>query len=262
MDLLVNEQEIKMSIDVMVENLQDILGENLISIYLYGSVALNDFKLGWSDIDILCLTKKVVSDFEAEKLVNLRQNLLDKDKSNPYYISFEGAIVSLDEFKNNQYTKVVYWGTSGQKITDKYSFGVFSLFELIKYGQLIMGKEVRSDFVLPNYEELKLGCLEHYNTIRKYATKTGENLYSCGWLLDIARCIYTLRYNDIISKTSAGEWVIKENNCPVLEEMTFTLEIRKNPLKYKEQINVKEWLSSLGTSVQLFADVLEDELNN
>lgn len=50
------------SIDVMAKKLYAILGDNMVCIYLYGSVALEDFKLGWSDIDILCLTKEVVSD--------------------------------------------------------------------------------------------------------------------------------------------------------------------------------------------------------
>lgn len=223
------------SIDVMAKKLNTILGDSIVCIYLYGSVAMYDFKLGWSDIDILCLTKEVVSDFEAEQLVDIRQNLLKDEESNQYYRSFEGAIVSID---------------------------VFSLYELIKYGQLILGKDIRNELVQPTYEELKYGVRQHYQTIRKYAIKTGESLYSCGWLLDIARCIYTLRYNDIISKTKAGEWAIKENICPEGEQMLFTLQIRNRPLKYKEQAEVKEWLSSLGTSVQLFADVLDIELNS
>lgn len=41
--------------------------------------------------------------------------------------------------------------------------------------------------------------------------------------------------------------------------MLRTLQIRKNPLKYKEDEEVKKWLCSLGESVQLFADVLEEE---
>jgi predicted nucleotidyltransferase len=250
------------SIDDMAKKLYAILGDNILCIYLYGSVVMDDFKLGWSDIDILCLTKGVVSDFEAEQLVDLRQNLLKDEESNQYYRSFEGAIVSIDEFKKKQYTRVVYWGTSGQRIADKYSFDVFSLYELIKYGQLIFGKDIRNELVLPTYEELKYGVQQHYQTIRKDATKTGENIYSCGWFLDIARCIYTLRYNDIISKTKAGEWAINENLCPEGEHMLFTLKIRNKPLKYKEQAEVKEWLSSLETSVQLFADVLEIELNS
>lgn len=57
------------SIDVMAKKIYDILGDNFACIYLYGSVAMDDFKLGWSDIDILCLTKEVISDYEAEQLI-------------------------------------------------------------------------------------------------------------------------------------------------------------------------------------------------
>lgn len=108
------------SISIMINSLYLILGENIVSIYLYGSVPMNDFKLGWSDIDILCILKDTVTDVEAEPLVELRQNLLKEDETNQYYRSFEGAIVSIDEFMKNQYSKVVYWGTSGQRITGKY----------------------------------------------------------------------------------------------------------------------------------------------
>lgn len=249
------------SIDVMVKSISAILGDNIVCIYLYGSVVMDDFKLGWSDIDILCLTKEAISDYEAEQLVDLRQNLLKVEEANPFYRSFEGAIVSIDEFKKKQYTRVVYWGTSGQRITDKYYFDVFSLYELIKYGQLILGNDIRNELVLPTNEELKDGVQQHYQTIRKYAVETGESLYSCGWLLDIARCIYTLRYHDIISKTKAGEWALKEKLCPEEDQLRYTLQIRNKPLEYKEHLEVKEWLSSLGTSVQLFADVLDRELN-
>ena len=246
----------------MINSLYLILGENIVSIYLYGSVPMNDFKLGWSDIDILCILKDTVTDVEAEPLVELRQNLLKEDETNQYYRSFEGAIVSIDEFMKNQYSKVVYWGTSGQRITGKYYFDVFSLFELIKYGQLIFGKDIRHKLAIPTYKDLKSGVQQHYQAIRKYAIETDESLYSCGWLLDIARCIYTLRYNDVISKSSAGEWAIQENLCPEKEQMLRTLQIRYNPLQYKDESEVKKWLTTLGPSVQLFADVLEKGLYN
>lgn len=257
-------EKMNQSIDTMVQNIHDILGDNMVCIYLHGSVAMNDFKLGWSDIDILCLTKQVLTTYEAEKLVNLRENLLKIEKNNPYFRSFEGAILSVEEFKKRQNAKakVVYWGTSGERITDQYVFDVFSQYELIKYGKLIWGTDIRNELMLPTSKELNQGVLEHYQSIRNYANRTGESLYSCGWLLDIARCIYTLRYHDVISKTTAGEWALKENLCPEKEQMICTLKIRKNPLEYKHQKKVKQWLNSLGTSVQLFADVLYVELKN
>lgn len=252
---------LKAAIDVMIKIIQSILKDNLACIYLYGSVAMDDFKLGWSDIDIVCLTRETITDSEAEKLVGLRQRLLDEDKENKYYRSFEGIITTVDEFVNNIYTKVVYWGTSGQKIIDNYHFDECLLFELIKYGQLIYGEDIRYKMTMPTYEELKDNVQRHYEALRKYVQKTNENIYSCGWLLDIARCIYTLRHNDIISKTRAGEWALEENICPEKEQMIQTLNVRKEPLEFKEQSDVKQWLSQLGPSVQRFADVLEIELN-
>lgn len=249
------------AIDNMVKELQSVLGDSIACIYLFGSVAMGDFKLGWSDIDIICLTKRMLSDDEAEELVNLRQKLLECDKTNRYYRSFEGIITSVDEFINNAYTKAVYWGTSGQRITDSYSFDECSLFELIKYGRLVLGEDIRDKMVLPTYEELKNNVMRHYRAIREYAALTNESLYSCGWLLDIARCIYTLRFGDVISKTKAGEWALEENICPDREQMIKTLKVRNEPLKYKDRDDTKRWLASLGPTVQEFADVLETELD-
>lgn len=96
-----------------------ILGDKIKSIYLYGSVPMNDFQLGCSDIDILCLIKEPFSDSEAEQLTSLRQTLLQKDPINHYYLCFEGAIAVCDEFIKNQYSRVVYWGTSGQRIDSR-----------------------------------------------------------------------------------------------------------------------------------------------
>lgn len=110
----------------MKNSILSILGDNIVAIYIYGSVAMNDFKLGWSDIDILCITNKLVTDEQANNLLFLRQTLLENEKDNLYFRSFEGAIVSLQEYINHHYTKVVYWGTSGQRITDNYYFDAFS----------------------------------------------------------------------------------------------------------------------------------------
>ncbi len=63
------------AINKMVLSISKILIDCLPTIYLYGSVPLNDFKLGWSDIDILCLTKKEMSQAQANELVNLRQKM-------------------------------------------------------------------------------------------------------------------------------------------------------------------------------------------
>ena len=51
-----------------------------------------------------------------------------------------------------------------------------------------------------------------------------------------------------------------ERLFPEEEAFIKTLEIRKNPLAYKDRADVKAWLSALGPTVQRCADVPENEL--
>jgi hypothetical protein len=52
------------------------------------------------------------------------------------------------------------------------------------------------------------------NMKRKYVQETGRRVTLPGWLLDIARCIYSLRTGGVIAKTAVGEWAVKENIAP------------------------------------------------
>lgn len=247
------------AITKMTNRIISILGGNVYGIWLYGSVVLDDFRLGWSDIDFVALTDGPISESQAMQLLTLRQDMLKNDPGNPYYRCFEGIIADRTEYLSQSFHRLVYWGTSGQRVTDRFAHDAFSLFELAKYGKPILGGEPWV-FPPPGREELVSAVRAHYDSIRKYAVESNETLYSCGWLLDIARCIYTLRYNDIIAKTRAGLWALEEHIFPDETPLKKTIEIRQQPTYYKDSAETKRWLKSLGPVVQRFADVLEHEL--
>lgn len=48
--------------------------------------------------------------------------MLVDELDNPYYRSFEGGMLTLDAFLSKKTDRVVYWGTSGERITDRYAF--------------------------------------------------------------------------------------------------------------------------------------------
>lgn len=50
----------ELAINTMVREISSVLSDCEPSIYLYGSSVLNDFRLGWSDPDILVLTSKQI----------------------------------------------------------------------------------------------------------------------------------------------------------------------------------------------------------
>lgn len=248
------------AIDSMIQAILTVMGGRVRSAWLYGSAALDDFQLGWSDIDLLVLTDGPIAQSQAEALLFLRQTLKARDQENPYCRSFEGIIAPSDEYFAKSYTRLIYWGTSGQRITDRYQEDVFAQYELAKYGRCLYGQMDRRVFPLPGPDALDAAVQAHYDSIRRYATRTDESLYSCGWLLDIARCIYTLRHHDVIAKTRAGEWALKERLFADAAPLEKALEIRRHPLLYKDRDGVKQWLAALGPTVQQYADALEGEL--
>ena len=250
----------QVSINKMVREINGILSDCEPSIYMYGSSALNDFQLGWSDIDILVLTEKQITEKQAQMLVGLRQAMLEREPGNPYYRCFEGGMLTLDAFLHGGTDRVVYWGTSGERITDSYLFDSFCMTELIESGVLLLGKDIRPQLKVPTFDNLYADVRRHYETIRKYARKTGRSFYSFGWMLDIARCIYTLRTGRIITKTEAGEWALENNLCPNPDALEFSLKVRRNPLDYKEKKQVFDYAETLAEPIQRFADVLEKQL--
>ncbi len=248
------------STDKLIRIIAGILDGSLHSVWLYGSVVFHDFHLGWSDIDLLVLANEPLTEGQAQHLVTLRQTLLEREPGNLYYRSFEGCITSLNEYLSQSWVRLVYWGTTGQRVTDRYTPDTFSAFELAKYGKAVYGDGDRSIFAMPSQSEMVDAVRQHLASIRKYAVQTDESLYSCGWLLDIARCVYTLRHQDVTAKTQAGIWALTEHIFPDEAPLRKTLGIRENPLAFKDREDVKRWLRKLGPTVQQYADVLEKEL--
>lgn len=254
------DRNLQRSINKMVDEISGILSDREPSIYLYGSTVLDDFRLGWSDIDILVLTQKQMTEEQAQKLVGLRQAMLAKEPDNPYYRSFEGGMLTLDAFLHGNADRVVYWGTSGERITDRYAFDCFSMAELMESGVLLFGADVRSQLKVPAFDELCEGVKHHYEAIRRYAQKTDRSIYSFGWMLDIARCIYTLRTGKIIAKTAAAEWALENTLCPDPDVLKIALRVREHPIVLKEDETYLDYAKTLAEPIQRFADVLEREL--
>jgi predicted nucleotidyltransferase len=149
------------AIQFMTNEIVLILSCNKPTIYLYGSVVLDDFKLGWSDIDILVLTESEITEEQASKLVNLRQNMLERYPGNPYFRLFEGGMLSAEAFINNKTERTVYWGTGGQRITDSYKVDSLGMAELLDSGVLLHGDDIRDKMIYPLYAQMRDDIARH-----------------------------------------------------------------------------------------------------
>ena len=253
-------KERQLSVNRMTREIARILSENKPSVYLYGFSCLNDFRPGWSDLDLLVLTESRITDEQARELLYLRQALLSKEPGNPYYRSFEGGMLTLNAFLTGEHDRVVYWGTSGERITEHYAFDSFCNKELIQSGIHLYGKEIRNQLAAPSFDDLLADLTRHCDTVKKHARDTGRSLYSFGWMLDVSRCLYTLRTGEIISKTAAAEWALKNGLCPDPADLEYALKVRREPLMYKNNSSALDRAGNLCGSVLRFADVLEKAL--
>ena len=254
-----NERRREESVRKMTSAIAGILGGAAPSVYLYGSCVLRDFRLGWSDIDILVLTEKQITEEQAARLVPLRQTMLAREPDDPYYRSFEGGMLTLGAFLDGSPDRVVYWGTSGERVADNYRFDSFCMYELLHFGRLLCGADVRAALKPPAYSDLRRDVRRHFESIRLYGSSTGHSLYTFGWLLDIARGIYTLRTGEVLPKTLAGERALEDGISPVPETLALALRVRRDPALFSRE-NIAARADTLGPDIQRFADVLEEEL--
>lgn len=246
------------SIAILTNRIRSVLSGAEPNLVLYGSCVLDDFRPGWSDIDILCLTEDDLSEQQAQTLVGMRQALQAEYPENPFFRAFEGHICSKRAFLHGG--NIVYWGTSGQKIKKNCDLDPFSRLLIVQSGRVLCGKDIRMLVKRPDAAELRAAVSAHYQSIREHGSKTGQSLYSAGWILDIARCLYTLRTGGVIGKTQAGEWAIANGCAGDQDVMRRVLEIRRSPLTHRDDPSVLEWLGALGPKVQEYAAVLQREL--
>ena len=245
---------------LLARGLQDRLGDHFLSLYLYGSAAMDDFRPGWSDLDMLCLTRAPLSPAQADALLPLRQSLAEATPAVPFLRCAEGAVLSLAECRDSRCVRAVVWGSRGERLSDGWLPDAFTLLSLHQCGRLLAGKEVRASLPRPDASLLREAVAAHLQTIRRHAVVTGSSLYSCGWLLDIARGLYTLRTGALIAKTSAGEWALAEGLCPDADALCRALTLRRNP-ELARLPEAQVFLAGLGPVIQRFADVLEAALN-
>lgn len=228
------------------------------TILLYGSVPLGDYRPGWSDIDLLCLTASPLPEDALTELIMFRQQLV-AETGDPRFRLFEGLLMPVDNALREAGFPAVYWGTSGQRVRTDAALDSFCLWELRESSLLLAGPDLRSALPIPDRQAFRREIAQHLASIRRCAAQTGRSLYSYGWLLDIARGLYTLETGRVASKTSAGEWALARGLCPDPPLLRLTLAIRQQPALFDKEA-VGQLSTCLGDAIQRFADVLERAL--
>ena len=253
-----SDPRLRLAINTMAVMLRRILAPCDPSIYLYGSVTTEDYRHGWSDIDLLVLTQSPITESQADALLYLRQLLCQRDPDTPHYRLFEGGMLDLGSFLTGEETRVVYWGTSGERIKAQHDLSSFDRISLLRTGQLLLGRDVRRYMDAPTYDDVLSDIRAHLQTIRKHG-RGSRSLYAFGWLLDIARGLYVVMNGRPVTKTDAAQWALDERLCPCPAELSMALTVRRQPELIRDA-SVLDYAEGLTEAIQEFADLLEQAI--
>ncbi|MGV8143681.1 MAG: aminoglycoside adenylyltransferase domain-containing protein [Methanothermobacter sp.] len=201
-------------IKVFYRNLPDLLD----SFYLVGSLVLNDYHEGRSDVDFVALINR---DMEADELNILEEIHKEISSKFPGKV-LDGSYVTPQQIvKLEELEQVIYF--DGKSVRCDHKSGnanIVTWFILKNYGLTIWGKQ--PEYYIPNVDvedlidSVRLNVNTYWVNWTENASKhlSKEIFFSLSgkgveWgVLGISRLYYTVNEKDIISKYGAGEYML------------------------------------------------------
>ena len=197
----------------LVPGVQAALADNLVGVYLRGSLATGDF-IDTSDVDFLVATERPVSEAESSALIALHERLAALP--NKYANRLEGAYIdraSLRRFEPGRRFLTVECETPLRWKEHETSW-LIERCGLRESGVALLGPDPRSLIDTISAEELRDAARRR---LREWATWAVEP-EDPEWLAPrshqayvvetMCRALYTLAFGELISKRKAAEWAI------------------------------------------------------
>ncbi|OCL26604.1 hypothetical protein U472_11510 [Orenia metallireducens] len=201
-------------LDKFVSNVNNILKQQLVSIYILGSLAVGDFNLNSSDIDFLVITE---TNLKKEIITYLRNMHYELVSNNPIWGDrLEGSYISKDKLKEFQPPENPrpYIHKGQLKLLRYGNEWIIEKYVLKKHGMILKGEDLRSEIKYIKQNDLKRVTLKilynWWKPMINNKSKLYDDEYQAYAVLSMCRVIYTLHHGTVVSKPKAARWVKKE----------------------------------------------------
>jgi len=228
--------------------------ENIIGIYLFGSLVYGGFDENSSDIDLIIITNGLLNKIEMENVKNIHKEVIVIN--NVWGNRLEVSYTPLFMFNKKIIPEIPRPYYNG-KFYEKAGYGnewLINNYLLLNYGKNIYGKDIKEiiDYNI-SIEEIKECCVndfykEWYSKINDNEwLKNGQN--QAYIVLNICRIIYTLINNKIGNKIISSKWVkekyhIWENLIEEAEKWDFNKIINR-------QNDIKEYIKYMKNKIKI-----------
>lgn len=195
------------------ENVQIALGQNLIGLYLFGSLTYGDFVPKRSDIDLMAVVKEPLSSVELGKIKQLHLDIEEK------FPAWKGRVECsylpkklMNEVLPPRQTRPYFGGSTWYDEADYGNEWIINQYFLYHNSIALVGPEYRSLMAAPpDIREAQKASIR--DLLREWEPK----IYDSEWLenshyqsylvLNLCRILYTVHNAKLGSKKVAAEWV-------------------------------------------------------
>lgn len=202
--------EIVQVLNSLVAGLSSVLQDNLVGIYLYGSLVTEDFDAQVSDLDLVVVPNRGLDDASFHSLKELHQQVILRYPE--WDDRLELAYVSLDALKTFRSKQsriaIISPGEPFHQLDAGYDW-LISWYMLRETGIALRGPDIASliDPIEPaHYIEAVQSHIEAYRNSAKSANSKSNLSYI---VLTTARGLYTVLHGQPTSKVKAAAWAAR-----------------------------------------------------
>jgi hypothetical protein len=204
--------EIDRLLSDLLDRMQQILGENLVGLYLYGSLVTGDFDRGISDVDTLAVVASDVDQAQFERLHRMHddleaQNPRWKDRIEVQYVS----IRALQTFRTERSQIAAISPGEPFHFKDAGKEWLINWYTIRNRGRVLYGTDA-STYIPP------ISKGEYLQAVREHATmwlEWTDQPHDQAWqgyvILTMCRIAYALCFGEQSSKRAAARWMQGEH---------------------------------------------------
>jgi len=243
-------------IEWWLPQVRDVLGGQLASVVLYGSVTLGDFQFGWSDIDACVVVNDHISEETGKRLGNIHDLMRTRYLEQRHNDWKSGQILESNyipvTLASTTRDNIACYIAGGKTRSWRYGdpFQPFDRYMLANYGQLYFGTNV--NFVVPSVNLMRLQAQADIHSFRAWEGQSA--MWLTGMLHWFARSLVFWRDGKMLSKTAALRHEI-ERRPDYVEALYLALNIR-----LKGSYIVGHYVEELKSHYSRFVDSLSKDL--
>jgi predicted nucleotidyltransferase len=203
-------------LQVFLDNVRSALRNDLIGMYLFGSLALGDFNPSRSDIDVLVVTRGVLTDNIIEDLKTMHSRLYESGLE--WATKLEGAYIPIRAMRVYNQTGPACPLVNKKEflVARPEAHWVLNRHILYTHGVVITGPPLQTiiDPVQPKQlQQAVLTLLNNNWTPWMYNPDLFNGIgYQPFVVLTMCRSLYTLKKGDVASKLRSAEWVLANSD--------------------------------------------------